>query len=223
MPGKIEKKGGVTFRAVLIGLALVPINVYLVVQWETVWGTQYPTTMGIFFNAIFCLFLVTALNLPLKKWWHKRALNQGEFLTVYIILLMAITVSGHDFSQSLFCTLGTARWFATPENEWSSLFWRYLPRWLTVNDDRVLRPFYEGESSFYTTQYLKGWLEPMFWWTFFLTVLVFTMLCINVIIRKQWIEREKLTYPPVQLPFEMNREVAFASVRLSPGGILPFR
>ncbi len=206
MFGKLKKKGGVTFRAVLIGLALAPINVYLVVQWETVWGTQYPTTMGIFFNAIFCLFLVTVLNLPLKKLLPERALNQGELLTVYIILLMAITVSGHDFSQSLFCTLGTVRWFATPENEWSSLFWRYVPRWLTVNDEKVLRPFYEGESSFYTAQHIKGWIEPVFWWAFFLTVMVFTMLCINVIIRKQWIEREKLTYPLVQLPFEMNRE-----------------
>ncbi|MBM3237841.1 hypothetical protein FJZ31_16250 [Candidatus Poribacteria bacterium] len=204
MLGKIGKKGGVTLRAVLIGLAFMPINVYLVVQWETVWGTQYPTTMGIFFNAIFCLFLVTALNLPIKKFFPNSAISQGEVLTIYTILLMAITVSGHDFTQTIFCTLGTCRWFATPENEWNSLFARYLPQWLTVNDENVLRGFYEGESTFYTVQHIKGWLEPMLWWTLFLTVMVFTMLCINVIIRKQWIEREKLTYPLVQLPFEMT-------------------
>jgi hypothetical protein len=215
MQGKIGKKvprggipqsgGGVTLRAVLIGLAFMPINVYLVVQWETVWGTQYPTTMGIFFNAIFCLFLVTVLNLPIKKFFPNSAFSQGEMLTIYTMLLMAITVSGHDFTQTIFCTLGTCRWFATPENEWSSLFWRYVPKWLTVNDENVLRDFYEGESTFYTAQHIKGWLEPMLWWTLFLTVMVFTMLCINVIIRKQWIEREKLTYPLVQLPFEMTR------------------
>lgn len=205
MRGK-RKKGGVTLRAVLIGLAFMPINVYLVVQWETVWGTQYPTTMGIFFNAIFCLFLVTVLNLPIKKFLPKSALNQGEMLTIYTVLLMAITVSGHDFTQTIFCTLGTSRWFATPENEWKSLFWRYVPQWLSVNDEKVLSGFYEGESTFYTAQHIKGWLEPMVWWTLFLTVTVFTMLCINVIIRKQWIERERLTYPLVQLPFEMTRD-----------------
>lgn len=203
---KKSKKGGVTLRAVLIGFAFVPINVYLVVQWETVWGTQYPTTMGIFFNAIFCLFLITAINIPIKKLRSKRALSQGELLTIYVVLLTAITVSGHDFTQGLFCSLGTAHWFATPENEWTSIFWRYLPRWLTVSDDSVLREFYEGESTFYRLEYIKGWLKPMIWWTLFLTVLACTTIFINVVIRKQWIEREKLTYPLVQLPYEMTRE-----------------
>ena len=31
------------------------------------------------------------------------------------------------------------------------------------------------------------------------------MICIDVLMRKQWIEREKLTYPLVHLPFEMTR------------------
>ncbi len=205
MQAMAKQRGGVTLRAVLIALALVPINVYLVVQWETVWGTQYPTTMGIFFNAIFSVFLVIALNLPLKTFTPKSALNQQELLTIYAMLTMAITVSGHDFSQTVFCTLGTCRWFATSENEWSSLFWKHIPQWLTVNDEKVLRGFYEGESTFYTAQHIVGWLEPMMWWTLFLTVLAFTMLCITAIIRKQWIEREKLTYPLVHLPFEMTR------------------
>ncbi len=200
------KNGGVTARAVLIGLAFVPINVYLVVQWETVWGAQYPTTMGIFFNAIFCLFFITIANIPLKRFLPRKSLSQAELLTIYVVLITAITVSSHDFTQGLFCSIGTAHWWATPENEWESIFWRYLPKWLTVTDDGVLREFFEGESSFYNWKYIKGWLEPMLWWTLFLTVLASTTIFINVIIRKQWIEREKLTYPLVQLPYEMTRE-----------------
>ncbi|MFC1714049.1 DUF6785 family protein [Candidatus Poribacteria bacterium] len=206
MQHKTGKSGGVTFRSVLIGLAFVPINVYLVVQWETVWGTQYPTTMGIFFNAIFCLFLVAILNIALKKLLPKQALSQGELLTIYIVLLTAIATSGHDFSQGLFCSIGNISWFATQENEWAAIFGKYLPGWLTMSDHSVLRGFYEGESSLYTSHHIKGWLEPMIWWTLFLTVLAVTTIFINVLIRKQWIEREKLTYPLVQLPFEMTRE-----------------
>lgn len=203
---KDKRASGVTFRAILIGLAFVPINVYLVVQWETVWGTQYPTTMGILFNAIFCLFIVALLNIVIKKFLPQVAFSQGELLTVYTILLISISVSGHDFSQSLFCTLGTAHWSATSENEWNELFARYVPRWLTVNDDDILRAFYEGQSTFYISEYIKGWIRPMLWWTTFLTVVGFVMLCINIIVRKQWIERERLTYPLVQLPLEMTRE-----------------
>ncbi|HGJ63925.1 TPA: hypothetical protein ENS27_00885, partial [bacterium] len=202
---------GVTLRAILIGFVMIPVNVYLVVQWESVWGAQYPTTMAIFFNAVFCLMFAVIANFAIKKIIKRHALNQRELLTIYIILIMSITVSGHDFSQSLFCTLGTSKWFATPENEWQSLFWRYVPSWLSVNDDKVLRGFYEGESTIFNISHIKGWLKPMLWWTFFLTVITFVTICINVIIRKQWIEREKLTYPLTQLPYEMTRMDSFRS------------
>jgi len=203
---KPEGRNGVTIRAILIGLAFIPLNIYLVMQWETVWGAQYPTTMGIFYNAIFCLFLISLLNLAFKAVLPRKSLSQGELLTIYILLINSITVTSHDYTHSIFCTLGVARWFATPENEWSTLFWRYLPDWTTVNDEKVLRGFYEGESTFYTTQHILGWLKPMIWWTTFLTTMVFIMICINSIVRKQWIEHEKLTYPLVQLPFEMSRQ-----------------
>jgi hypothetical protein len=208
MQAKEGHRGGVTPRAVLVGLLFVPVNVYLVVQWETVWGTQYPTTMSIFFNAVFCLLLVTLVNLAWRRFLPRGALSQGELLTVYAVLLAAVAVSGHDFTQSVYCTLGTARWFATPENEWRTLFWRHLPRWLTVNDVGVLQGFFEGQSTFYAAQHMRGWARPMLWWTAALTTLVFVMLCVNALIRRQWIEREKLTYPLVHLPYEMTRDDA---------------
>ncbi|MDQ1326944.1 MAG: hypothetical protein QG641_224, partial [Candidatus Poribacteria bacterium] len=73
------------------------------------------------------VLLAVLFNLILKRFLPLRAMSQGELITIYIILIMAITVSGHDFSQSIFCTIGTSHWFATPENEWESLFWRYVP------------------------------------------------------------------------------------------------
>lgn len=149
------ERDGVSLRAILIAFAMIPVNVYLVVQWETVWGTQYPTTMLIFFNSVFCVLLVVLFNLILLKFLPKYSFSQSELLTIYIILNMAITVSGHDFSQSLFCTFSTSKWFATPENEWSSLFWRYVPTWLSVSDEKVLQGFYDGESTLYKYQHIK--------------------------------------------------------------------
>ncbi len=197
-------KRGVTLRAVLIGIAFIPLNVYLVVQLETVWNLGDPTTMTIFFNAIFCLFLVIGTNRLLIRWLPKNALNQGELLTIYSIFMVSISVSGQDFTHTIFGTLGNARWFATPENEWATLFLRYVPQWLEPSE-KVLEPYFSGESSFYVSTRIKGWIQPLVWWTLFLTVLCFVMICINSIIRRQWIEQERLTYPLVDLPFEMTR------------------
>ena len=205
-------KRGVTFRAVLIGLVFIPLNAYLVVQLETVWGIGDPTTMTIFFNAIFCLFCVIVLNLLFARWTPRNALNQGELLTIYSILMVSVSVSGQDFTHTIFGTLGNARWFATPENEWATLFLSYLPQWLEPSD-KALEDYFSGESSFYTSRNIKGWIQPLVWWTFFLTVLCYVMICINSIIRQQWIEQERLTYPLVYLPFEMT-QVSFFKNRL---------
>ena len=195
---------GVTLRAVLIGLAFIPVNVYLVVQWETVWDIQDPTTLTIAFNAVFCLFLLIVVNLLCRRYIPNLALHQGELLTVYSILMVAVPVSGHDFTHSIMGTLGNAHWFATPENEWATLFRGYVPEWLEPQV-HVLDGYFTGQSSFYTSRHIIGWLQPMMWWTLFLMVQSYVMICADIIMRKQWIEREKLTYPLVHLPFEMTR------------------
>ncbi len=209
---------GVTWRAVLLSITLIPINVYLVVQWETVWGTQYPTTMGIFFSAIFCLLILIGINRLIDLLLPQQALTSAELLTIYAMLTMAITVSGHDFSQTIFCTVAVSRWYATPENEWATLFWQYVPDWLSVSDPSLLNGFFNGESYFLQKDHIFGWLEPVIWWSTFLTVTVFTMLCLTVIIRRQWIEKEKLSYPLVHLPQQMtlpmSREKTFFGNRL---------
>ncbi len=201
-------KRGVTFRAALIGIAFIPLNAYLVVQLETVWNLGDPTTMTIFFNAIFCLFLVIGTNRLLTQWSPKNALNQGELLTIYSILMVSVSVSGQDFTHTIFGTLGNAQWFATPENEWATLFSNYLPQWLEPTEN-ALEPYFTGESSFYVSTHIKGWLQPLIWWTLFMTVLCYVMICINSIIRRQWVEHERLTYPLVYLPFEMTQRHFF--------------
>ena len=45
---------------------------------------------------------------------------------------------------------------------------------------------------------------PVLIWTGFIATLLFVMQCINVILRKQWTDRERLSYPIIQLPLEMT-------------------
>jgi len=41
-------------------------------------------------------------------------------------------------------------------------------------------------------------------WVGFLVVLVFVMLCLNVLIRRRWMDHERLTYPVALLPYEIT-------------------
>jgi len=200
-----QKAAGVTIRAVLIGLLLIPASNHWVVLVEGKW-ISYPTWIIPFVNVIFILFLLTLLNSLLKSFLPRIALNQGELMVSYVMLSIATALCGTDSIHLLIPALGHLFWFATPENDWAALFHKYIPRWLTIQDKKILRGFYEGDSSFYTIEHLKGWILPLIAWFAFIFALLFVMICANAIVRKRWCETEKLTFPIIQLPVEMTSE-----------------
>ena len=195
---------GVTFRAILIGIILIPPNTYFIMANHLRFWSTLPTTMSLIYNVVITLTLLTCLNFLVKMLLPRFALRQGELLTIYVILSISSAISGHDMMQTVVPVIPNGFWFATPENEWQQLFWRFLPSWMTLDDLSVLQDFYDGDTTFYTKRYMKAWWEPILWWTLFLSVLIWVMICIDLLIRKQWIEHERLTYPIVRLPIEMT-------------------
>ena len=196
---------GVTLRTLIISVVLIVMNCYWILGTEVVYGIGWFTILSLFVNVTFSLFLLSLLNLPLRKLKEKFALSSAELMTVYVMLSIATSLFGVSMMQILIPLMGYAFWYATPENDWAALFLRYLPRWLVVDNKSVLRGYYEGNStSLYTVVNVKAWLAPAMVWLSFILVLMFVMLCINVIMRKQWTENEKLPYPIIQLPLEMS-------------------
>ena len=201
-PSKLEP--GITLRAVIIGLLLIPVNTYFIMANGIAYGRSFPTTVSIIFNVVITLTVLIIINGILKRLWPRFALRQGELLTVHIMLCLSSAIASFDIMQTLVVMIPGGHWFATPENEWRELFWRYLPEWLTIGDTASLQDWYKGESVFYTKEHVLLWLRPILWWTASLTALIWVMLCLDVLIRRQWIEHERLSYPIVQLPLAMT-------------------
>jgi len=197
---------GVTWRAILIGLILIPPNVFWVVEVECIWHSGHPTTISLFWNVVLNLFFLILINLIIKQFWPKAALSQGEMVTIYVILSIASGLAGHDFLQLTAPTLPHAYWFATPENEWQELFHPYIPKHLVVSKKEILLGYYEGKADFYQKDIIIAWLGPTLWWTSLFFALGLMMICINVLIRKQWTEHEKLAYPIIQLPMAITEQ-----------------
>ncbi len=191
-------------RAFLAGLVLVPLDNYWVINMEKVHAGPFPTIISIFANVIFALMILALVNSLLRRLVPRLAFSTAEMLLIYTMLAIGASLAGHDMIPSLIMHMGHPWRYATPENRWAETFIPYLPKWLSVSDARVLKPFYEGGSSLYADGNWRYWLGPVLWWSAFVVVLVFVMMCINVLIRKQWIERERLTFPIVQLPLAMT-------------------
>ena len=204
---KNQKRSASCFtpRSVIIGLAFSLVNIYWIVQVETIvyWNAAHPTTISLFSNAIFSLLVIALLSLLLKHVSPKLGLNRGELLAIYGMVCTASAISGHGMMQIVVSLIGHAFWYAGPENDWQGLFLTYIPAWLAVADKRALSGYYDGDSTLYKIEHVRAWIVPVITWSAFIFALVFTMLCINVLLRKRWVEEEKLSYPIVQLPYRI--------------------
>ncbi len=194
-----------TIKSFTLALILIPINAYWIMMSCLRPVRIYPTDVALFFNVVIILLVLTALSLFLRKVAPKLALTQGELLTVYTMLCISSAIAGHDRIQILIPLFGHSFWFASPENDWASLFHNSIPRWLVVDQKPVLEGYYTGFSTLYTVDHIRAWLRPVLMWSSFIIVLVFIQVCINSVIRKQWVETEKLTYPIIQIPLEMTK------------------
>ena len=201
----------VRWWSIAIGLLLIPINCYWITYIELVQYSAQPTIVSLIFTVVFNVLVLIGFNRIFKRFLPRLALSQGELLVIYVMLSVASATAGHSMMEILVSTLGHAFWFATPENDWKDLFWRYIPRWLAVADKDVLSGYYEGDSTLYTKQHLLGWLTPVMSWFGFLFAMLFVMVCITLIVRKPWTEDEKLAYPIIQLPARMTSEGFFTN------------
>ncbi len=197
-----QQRRAVTARAVLLGLALIPLNTYWVILAELRWYLIL-TLNPLFVTPVFFLLLLTALNAVLTVVRPRWAFSTGELLTVYIMLAISCTVATHDFVINLMSTMGWGAWFATPENKWEDIIFPYTPRWPLMWDRSVLRGYFEGGVSPYTVDVLLAWTRPVLVWIGFTLVMFGTMFCLNVMVRRAWIEETKLSFPIVRLPLAM--------------------
>ncbi|MFQ6096147.1 MAG: DUF6785 family protein [Armatimonadota bacterium] len=195
---------GVSLRSVLIGSVLIFLNCYWIIEVEGIWHWAHPTAISLMWNVVFSLLILLIINAGLRRASPHIALTQGEFVTIYVMMAIASALAGHDSLQLGIPGLTFGWWFATPANNWEGLFWKYLPKWLTVSDFDIIEGFHDGHTTFYTRERIVAFLGPIAWWCAFILALGLVLVCICVLVRKQWTEHEKLGYPIVQIPLAMT-------------------
>ena len=198
-------RSGLTFRAILVAFGSIIIISYWTQHSELVIDSPSFNSIHPSIAAFFAVIIIALFINPLLRRIHPSlSFTQPEVLLIYSMLIVAgpiVSIGGIHF---LIPTLIAPYYFATPENEYNLLFHRFIPNWFGPKDPIAIRDFYE--SSIDGSIPWHVWIKPLFLWSAFLLAVYFAFLCMNVIIRKQWADAEKLTFPLVQLPLEMTQE-----------------
>ncbi len=156
--------------------------------------------------AFFLLFvLLLTLHLVLRLLHRQWAFRRGELVTIFIMMMIATAIPTRGVVGMLLPMMTGTFYYATPENDWVNLIHPFLADWQVVYDPLAIKEFYEGTSG--ATQIPWAvWTAPLLRWLLFFVFLYMTLIGAMVILRRQWVENERLVYPLVQVPLAMVEE-----------------
>ncbi len=207
-----HRKRGVTLRIILIALFVAPLNAYFMADLHRR-GIEDPTVVSLFWNCLFMLVIFRLINSVFLRWAPRFAFSPAELLAFFILISVATCASGLDTLKTSIATMQGYAYFASPENHYEDLFGTYVPESMTVSDLPALERLWKGDSSIWDPRNWKVWGPPVLrWWALF----TFMWGCtggLAVIFRQRWVERERMSFPIVQLPFEVS-QVKPTSIRM---------
>ena len=198
-------RGGATGRALLVGSVLCAL---IGVGTPYVCHVMHASYLALDFSApaaVFLFFvLVFGVNGLLRTASERAALTSGELLVVFIMMLVACAIPTMGLTAYLLSTIAAPFYYAAPENQWSEILLPHVRKWLYPEHPQAIRWLYEGVPAGEPIPW-GAWALPLAHWAAFLLVLYLVMVCAMVILRRQWVENERLVYPLTQLPLEMVR------------------
>ncbi|GIX08116.1 MAG: hypothetical protein KatS3mg115_2519 [Candidatus Poribacteria bacterium] len=198
---------GIRWRVLGLGVPLILLTVAivsyaeLVITYIQIGFLQFPpVVIGILF------FLVLA-NQATRRFLPRLSLSRQELMLLYVMLLLTSMVTSRGLMEKLIPALVAVNYYATETNGWRELFFHHIRPELVPFDpngpavQEVARKFYERAEELSTVPW-RAWVQPLAVWGILAGLFFFGFLCLAAILRRQWVDNEKLTFPLTQLPLE---------------------
>lgn len=204
---------GVSPRALLLGVLLVvATNVYDPFSDYVIHAS--PFTRAHFPFTLLCVLFIVVLGLNplLRRFARDAVFSQAELMAIVAIGFLGSAVP--TAVGRFIATVSAPDYFASAENQWPDYILTNLPaNLIPSNAQSGVAQFYQGATPGARVLW-QVWVVPLFWWLTFIAAVVVGSFALSVILRRQWVERERLTFPLVQVPLLLATEP-------EPGRLLP--
>ena len=186
-------------RAALWGLSVVVfVNAWMayceyVIRASRLNGSHFPVAVVAAIGALVLIVWPLLTSVQGKSW----GLTTHERRIVLLMGLIGGAIPANGLTGFMLGIIATPYYYATPENNWGS-FHPYIPGWIVPPDQyHAMRWFFNGLPPGEQIPWNVWWV-PLFWWTSFAAAVIGVCLSLSVLLRKQWVEYEKLSYPLVE-------------------------
>jgi hypothetical protein len=209
----IEEAENVTVKAIVIGFLLV-VGITVAGCYSAFLRYDLIGTGHLPRCALFPVMLLALVNPIWRYFFGKPLFSRTELLFIYCTVLIMTGIPGQQFSNYLYLGLVSPVYFSSPRNmpallQYEGLNWlQYIPDWaLPSKDPRsgVIAWVFEGMPEGARIPW-QPWVLPLALWTLFYLALFVSHILIAALLRKQWVEHEKLSFPLAQVPVEVADE-----------------
>ena len=153
----------------------------------------------------FPVALVAAMGMLVLVVWPALTTIAGKSWGVttperHMVLLMGLVgaaIPANGLTGFMMGIIATPYYYATPENNWAS-FHPYIPGWIVPPDEHhAMRWFFNGLPPGEPIPWHVWWI-PLVWWFSFAAAIIGICMGLSIVLRKQWVEYERLSYPLVE-------------------------
>jgi len=208
-----------TWRAFLIGIISVAGLNLLDPYSSFIKGGGWLTIGSFPAGAVLFIVVITlVLNVLLKLLQRGWELNQPELMLIWCLLVVGAVIPCEGLGRHWYTMLAGAPYYARrvdiPWEDGGAL--EQAPEAFVLSKNprsEAARLYYEGGGEHQRVPW-SAWLKPLLNWTAFLLLLYLAVFFMCGIIRRQWVDVERLMFPLARVPLEFTEGAAG-------GGLLP--
>jgi len=200
-----------TWRVLALGAALVGGGAWLLQRVELVGGGPALAAGALPALPLLALALLAVLRQHL-------GLGRGELLAFYLVAAVGLPLAASGWVQALLPGLTTGQYFYADEKGRYYPFLKLIPAWMVPGQSGspAVAAFYEGGAEVPWA----AWWGPLCAWSLLVLGLAAASLGLAGLLRRRWLEEERLRYPLAEVPLELAAGAAFWRQPLALAGLL---
>jgi len=199
-----------TWRAFLIGIVgavglclLVPVNDYRIGN-TFLTGNHFPVAV-FFFLFVLTLGVNGLLRLIRRRWM----LAQSELMLIWCMMIVSATVPASGLMRNLLPVIASAPYLSQrPDLFWEDDVLKVAPPGILLSNDQksaAARKFFLGTPKGEPVRVpWDRWARPLITWGIYIWLFYLATFFLAGILRKQWVESERLIFPIARVPLEFT-------------------
>lgn len=190
----------VRFRAIAVGFMLLPPLVYACAN------AQISAMFSLLVAPVGAMLLLAALNVPIRKFVPKAALNTADLVVIWAVLSVGCA-AGSEWAWVEHSAMHMHAIDQKTNATIKKYFVGELPDWLAIKDPSKVQDITSGGHGFgYVASKMPLFLPLYLGWGGMFVAICLACYCVNSLMRGAWCKTERLTFPLIQLPVALTEE-----------------